>query len=108
MTPIGSQARNVLRSMHRLVYSPVNARRAAVALGRGALLSLVLCAVVAPVARADCFRVPDAAYTTLDRQVDRNATQTLSAVAKDLRTLERSGSPADSRQLAALYAVQAN
>ena len=56
----------------------------------------------------DCFPVLDSAYATFDPQVDKNATQTLAAVAGSLHTLERPGSPADPRQLAALYAVQAD
>ena len=108
MAPRAAQTRNVVLSMRRPVFSPGNARRAAATLGRGALLALALCAAIPQAARADCFPVSDAAYATLDRQVDRNATEALSAVAGSLGALERSGSPADSRQLAALYAVQAD
>jgi diguanylate cyclase (GGDEF)-like protein len=94
--------------MRRLVFSPGKAVGAAVALGRAALLALALCATVSTAARADCFPVSDASYVTLDPQVDKNGTQALSTVAASIRTLEQSGSAMDSRQLAALYAVEAD
>jgi diguanylate cyclase (GGDEF)-like protein len=56
----------------------------------------------------DCFPVLDAAYATFDPQVDKNATQALATIAGSLKTIARPGSPADTRQLAALYAVQAD
>jgi hypothetical protein len=107
MTPTMAQARNVVRSMRRFVFSPGNARRAA-ALGKAALLAALLCAAAPLAAWADCFPVSDAVYATLDSQVDKNATQALSAVAGSLRALGRSGSSVDSRRLAALDAVQAD
>jgi len=72
------------------------------------LLALVLCAASPTTARAECFQVTDPAYSVLDPLVDRNATQALSAASARLSALERAGPPADSRQLAALYAVQAD
>jgi diguanylate cyclase (GGDEF)-like protein len=72
------------------------------------LLFLALCALRPLGAWADCFSVSDAAYRTLDPLVDKNATQTLSTLGARLQALEHAGSPVDPRQLAALYAVQAD
>ncbi len=94
--------------MRRLVFNPVRPGGATAAFGRAALLALALCLSRPIAAWADCFPVPDAAYRALDPLVDRNATQALSAASARLRALERAGSPTDSRQLAALYAVQAD
>ncbi len=69
------------------------------------MLALVLCAASPLAAWADCFPVSDAAYVALDPLVDRNATLALSAVTPQIHAL----APASrSRQLAALYAVQAD
>ncbi|HEV2267894.1 MAG TPA: GGDEF domain-containing protein [Steroidobacteraceae bacterium] len=78
------------------------------ATGRAALLVLVLCLACANVARADCFPIADTPYVTLDPLVDKNATEALGAVAARLAVLNRAGAAGDSRQLAALYAVQAD
>jgi diguanylate cyclase (GGDEF)-like protein len=77
------------------------------ALGRAALLALALCAARPLAAWADCFPVSDPPYVTLDPLVDKNARQALTAVAARLPALEP-GKAGDSRQLAALYAVQAD
>ncbi|MGH8298856.1 MAG: GGDEF domain-containing protein [Steroidobacteraceae bacterium] len=90
------------------MFRPANSCRAAAALARAALLVLALWATLPTTARAECFQIADPAYRALDPLVDRNATQALSAASARLRALERAGSPADSRQLAALYAVQAD
>ena len=94
--------------MRRLVFSPGNPGGAAAALGRAALLVLALCAASPIAAWADCFPVADAAYVALDPQVDRNPSQALAAVKTRLAALGRAGVASDSRQLAALYAVQAD
>src|SRR6185312_2236457 len=47
-------------------------------------------------------------YATLDPTVDRNAIQTLSTLEGRLRTIVAAAAPADARQLAAIYAVQAD
>jgi diguanylate cyclase (GGDEF)-like protein len=73
-----------------------------------ALLALALFALPPGLARADCFPVTDPAYRALDPMVDRNGTQALSAVSARIHTLAQPGSPAESRQLASLYAVQAD
>ncbi len=52
--------------------------------------------------------MPDPAYVQLDPLVDSNGRQALTAVAARLRTLRSAGQPEDPRQLAALYAVQAD
>ena len=105
------QARNVVLFMRSLVFSPFNPGRsgaAAAALGRTALLALALHLASPVAAWADCFPVTDPAYVTLDPQVDRNARQALTAVAARMQALAGAGTPQDSRQLAALYAVQAD
>ena len=94
--------------MRRSVPSPHKPGGAAAALGRAALLALVLCLGSTVLARADCFPVRDAAYVALDPLVDQNATQALSAVTARLSALRLAGVAGDSRQLAALYAVQAD
>lgn len=110
MTPPLAQARNVVLFMRRSVFSRETSGEAAAALGRAASLVLVLCLLGTGAARADCFPVSDAAYVELDPRVDRNATQALDAVASRLHALDRAGPAAagDARQLAALYAVQAD
>ena len=105
---MAAQARNVVRFMHRFVFSPGNPGGAGAVLRWAALLVLVLCATRPLAARANCFPITDAAYLALDPQVDRNATQTLAALAARVQALEHTGSPADPRQLAALYAVKAD
>ncbi|HEX4267395.1 MAG TPA: GGDEF domain-containing protein [Steroidobacteraceae bacterium] len=50
----------------------------------------------------------DPTYVQLDPLVDRNARAALTAVATRLHTLGGAGQAADSRQLAALYAIQAD
>ena len=102
------EARNVVLFMRRLVFSPGKSRGAAATLVRSALLALVLCAGNPIRAWADCFPVSDAAYVTLDPLVDKNATQALNEVAARLSALDRTGAAGNSRQLAALYAVQAD
>ena len=94
--------------MRRPTFSPGRPGGAAVAFGRAALLILALCATIPMMARAECFHVTDPAYTALDPLVDKNATLALSAASARARTLAEADSPADSRQLAALYAVQAD
>ncbi len=94
--------------MRRLVSSPGNPGRAWAALGRAALLALVLCATRPIAAWADCFPVADRAYLTLDPLVNRNPSGALSAVAARLHALDRTGAARDPRQLAALYAVRAD
>lgn len=94
--------------MHRLVFSPGNPRGARAVLRWAALLMLALCAMRPLAAWASCFPISDATYLALDPQVDKNATQTLATVAARFQALERTGSPPDPRQLAALYAVKAD
>src|SRR6185437_10696493 len=108
MTSTTAQARNVVLFMYRLVFSPGNSGGAAAVLRWAALLVVAVCAMRPLAASADCFPISDAAYLALDPQVDRNATQTLSALAARFQALEHAGSPADPRQLAALYAVKAD
>src|SRR5579863_6840197 len=108
MTRSVAQARNVVLFMRRSVFSPGKPSGAAAATGRAALLVLVLCLARTHAARADCFPIADAAYVTLDPLVDKNARQALDAVAARLSALQRAGAAGDSRQLAALYAVQAD
>jgi diguanylate cyclase (GGDEF)-like protein len=69
---------------------------------------LALWAAIPVVARADCFPVTEPAYRTLDPLVNRNAAQALAAASAQLQALQRAGAPTDPRQLAALYAVQAD
>ena len=94
--------------MRRLGFSPGTAGGAAAALGRAVLLALMLCAARPITARADCFPVADPAYVKLDPLVDRSGRQALTAAAASLQALQSAGKAADSRQLAALYAVQAD
>jgi diguanylate cyclase (GGDEF)-like protein len=94
--------------MRRNFSSQAKAGGAAVALARAALLVLALCAAMPTGARAGCFPVKDAAYVALDPMVDRNGTQALATVTARLHALERAGGQVDSRQLAALDAVQAD
>jgi diguanylate cyclase (GGDEF)-like protein len=94
--------------MRRLVFNPVKPGAAVAAFGRVALLVLTLCLWRPIAARADCFPVADGAYRALDPLVNRNATQALATASARLQALERSGAATDSRQLAALYAVQAD
>lgn len=93
--------------MRRLVSSPKRSGTAA-ALGWATVLLRVLLTVGPAAAWADCFPIHDAAYATLDPQVDQNAAQTLVTATARLDGLERAGAAADSRQLAALLAVQAD
>jgi diguanylate cyclase (GGDEF)-like protein len=108
MKPSMAQARNFEDSMRRLVFSPGGSGEAAAAFGRAVLLALALSAASPITAWADCFPVPDPAYVQLDPMVDRNARAALTAVAARLHTLESASQAKDSRQLAALYAVQAD
>jgi diguanylate cyclase (GGDEF)-like protein len=108
MTPSKAQARNFVAFMRRLVFSPERPGGAAAAFGRAALFALALWAAIPVVARADCFPVTEPAYRTLDPLVNRNAAQALAAASAQLQALQRAGAPTDPRQLAALYAVQAD
>ena len=64
---------------------------------------------MAPVAaRADCFPITNPAYVALDPLVDAVPARALRAVAARIGTLERTGAATRPRQLAALYAVQAD
>src|SRR5690348_10558016 len=104
-----ARARNVIVFMRRLVFKPVISSAMAAALGRAALLALVLCAAKPGAARADCFPVSDPAYVTLDPMVDKNARQALTTVTARLNALSHAGhAVGDARRLAALYAVQAD
>ena len=79
------------------------------ALGQAALLVLFLCAAKPGTAQADCFPVSDPTYVALDPMVDRNARQALTTVTARLDALSHAGHAiGDTRQLAALYAVQAD
>jgi diguanylate cyclase (GGDEF)-like protein len=108
MKPSMAQARTFLVFMRKLASSPGTSCGAAAAIGRAALLALALCFARPIAAWADCLPVPDAAYKALDPLVNRNATQALAAASARLQGLQQSGSAMDSRQLAALYAVQAD
>ena len=108
MTPPPAQARNVVLSMRRLVFTLGRSGGAAAVLVRAALLALALWAARPLAVRAECFQITDPAYEALDPLVNRNATQALAAASARLRALERAGAAADSRQIAALYAVQAD
>src|SRR5690348_5428234 len=100
-----ARARNVIVFMRRLVFKPVISS----ALGWAALLALVLCAAKPGAARADCFPVSDPTYATLDPMVDKHAQQALTTVTARLDALSHAGhAVGDARQLAALYAVQAD
>ena len=97
--------------MRRLVFSPGTAGRAAAVLGPAASIALAALALFlggTAAAKADCFPVPDAAYVALDPLVDKNAREALLEVAARLPPLERARKAGNSRQLAALYAVQAD
>lgn len=59
-------------------------------------------------ARADCFPVTDSTYVTLDPLVDSNPARALRAVAARVEAIDHTGAARDPRQLAALYAVQAD
>lgn len=100
-----AQALNFVMFMRGLVFRP---GRTAAAFGQAGLLALALCAASPLTARADCFPVSDSAYVQLDPLVDRNPHQALAEVARSLRKLQGAGKAEDSRQLAALYAVQAD
>ena len=76
-------------------------------MGWAVLLALALCAASPTTAWADCFPVSDAAYAKLDPLVDRNARDALTAVAAPLQAIG-TGKGAASRELASLYAVQAD
>jgi diguanylate cyclase (GGDEF)-like protein len=95
--------------MRRNFSNPGKSVGTAATLVRMALLVLTLCAVLPTGARADCFPVTDPAYVALDPTVDRNGPRARAAASARLRVLgAQTGAPADSRQLAALYAVQAD
>jgi diguanylate cyclase (GGDEF)-like protein len=94
--------------MRRLTFSPGRPGGAAVAFGRAVLLALALCVARPMTAWAECFQVTDPTYTALDPMVDRNATRALAAASARLQALAGTGSRVDSRQLAAVYAVQAD
>ncbi|MGH8170839.1 MAG: hypothetical protein ACRETJ_09915, partial [Steroidobacteraceae bacterium] len=81
---------------------------AAAALFRAALLALALCAASPAAAWAGCFPITDRTYATLDPLVDKNAREALRAASTRLDALEHAGAVRESRQLAALYAVQAD
>ncbi len=106
MTPAMARARNVIVFMRTLVFNPGISRGVVAALGQAALLALVLCAAKPGAAWADCFPVADPLYVTLHPMVDRNARQALTTVTARLDAL--SHAVGDARQLAALYAVQAD
>lgn len=76
--------------------------------GRAVLLVLSLWGLGSIAARADCFPVSDPAYVTLDPRVDSDPAQALRAAKARIQSLRRAGAAADPRQLAALYAVQAD
>ncbi|MDE2051473.1 MAG: GGDEF domain-containing protein, partial [Gammaproteobacteria bacterium] len=69
---------------------------------------LALCAACPAAARAGCFPVSDSASVSLDSLVDKNARPALAAVASRLDASGGAGPAPDSRQLAVLYAVQAD
>lgn len=94
--------------MRRFMLRARNPAGAAAALAPVALLALAFFVALPRAARADCFPIKDPGYTALDPLVDRNGTQALAAVSARIRALESSGARADSRQLASLYAVQAD
>lgn len=94
--------------MRRFFISPGKSRDVAAAAARAACLVLALSVMAPMAARADCFPISDPTYLALDPTVNKNATQTLSMVAGRLRTIERAGAPVDPKQLAAIYAVQAD
>src|SRR5512146_2424249 len=109
MGPGVPQARNVVTCMHCFVFSPGKSDGAAAALRRAALLVLALWAVIPIAARADCFPVSDRSYAALDPQVNKNATRALAGLEERFHALQRAGGSAvDARQLAVLYAVQAD
>jgi diguanylate cyclase (GGDEF)-like protein len=93
--------------MRRFVFSPGKPRKTATA-APAACFVLALCTLTPMAARADCFPVAESAYVTLDPTVDKNAIQTLATLAARMRAVESASPPAGSRQLAALYAVQAD
>ncbi|MFZ0498879.1 MAG: GGDEF domain-containing protein [Steroidobacteraceae bacterium] len=103
-----AQARNFLIFMRRLVFSPGRSGGAAAAFGRAVLLALALGAASPITAWADCFPVRDPAYAHLDPLVDRNGREALTAAATRVHALESAGRAGNTRQLAALYAVQAD
>lgn len=76
--------------------------------GRAALLALSLFALRPAAAWSDCFPISDSAYVTLDPRVDSDPAEALRAATTRVDGLRRAGGPADRRQLAALYAVQAD
>src|SRR5512146_228249 len=94
--------------MRRLSFTSGNPGEAAAALARAALLTLALCAARPAAAWAGCFPVSDPAYATLDPLVDKNAREALSAVAGRLDAPGHAATARDPRELAALYAVQAD
>jgi diguanylate cyclase (GGDEF)-like protein len=59
-------------------------------------------------ARAECFAITDPLYVALDPAVYRNGTQALNAVNARIAAWGKSASPGSPRELAALYAVQAD
>jgi diguanylate cyclase (GGDEF)-like protein len=72
------------------------------------LLVLALWALRPALSPADCFPVTDRAYVTLDPIVDRDPARTLRAAAARIEALDAGGAAQDPRQLAALYAVEAD
>jgi diguanylate cyclase (GGDEF)-like protein len=76
--------------------------------GRAVLLVLALWGVMPVTVRADCFPVSDPVYRALDPQVDDDPAQALRTATARIESLSRGGGAADPRQLAALYAVQAD
>jgi diguanylate cyclase (GGDEF)-like protein len=94
--------------MRRFLSSHGNSGGAA-ALARAAAWLVLALWIAGPVpARADCFPVSDPAYAALDPLVAKNPAQALAAVQARLQALDRAGASRDPRQLAALYAVQAD
>jgi diguanylate cyclase (GGDEF)-like protein len=90
------------------MFRPGDSGRALAALAPMALLALAFWVARPGAARADCFPVTDPAYTALDPMVDRSGTRALAAVSSRIQALERKGARVDPRQLASLYAVQAD
>jgi diguanylate cyclase (GGDEF)-like protein len=67
---------------------------------------VALCALRPAAVMADCFPISDPAYVRLDPLVDKDARRALDGVGTRLAALDSAGTAPDSRQLAALYAVQ--
>lgn len=107
--PSIGRAHRVSPSIPKFKFRPKGPHHAARTLAWSALLALILLRIFSTSAQADCFAVTNPDYRALDPLVDKNGLMALSAVSARLRALPPAATHvADTKTLAALYAVQAD